>query len=447
MIFYTAHYHEREARALADACGVSHILTKPCEPEVVLRTVDAALGVAPPPPVPLRIEEFDREHLRVLTDKLSQKADELRKANERLTALIDLGLELGSERDPRQLLQKLLSRGPRHHRRPLRDCRRSWTATARGCATSSPAAWMPRRPAASARPDPGRAAPRTVLDEVRCLRLHNPGGDPAALGFSSSYPARPFVAGRRHRLARPRVRLAGLLDKVGAEAFSDEDERLAGILAAQVGRIYENGSLYADALRHAAELELKVAERKRAEEALRESEAHSRLLLDSTAEAIYGIDLEGRCTFCNPACLRLLGYAEPRQLLGKNMHPLIHHTRPDGTPYPAEECRIFQAFRVGEGSHVEDEVIWRADGSSFPAEYWSYPIRHEGRIVGSVVTFLDITDKRLAQETQRTLAAERDRLLRQLQLQIERMPARCFWFPHHPRRRHLGSSRILEPAD
>ena len=237
-----------------------------------------------------------------------------------------------------------------------------------------------------------------VLGETRCLRLDNPGGDPVALGFPASYPpvhswlGAPIVSpGRVYGWL-------GLIDKIGTVAFSDEVERVAAILTAQVGRVYENGGLYADALHHAAELELGVAERKRAEKALRASEAQSRLLLASTAEAIYGLDLHGLCTFCNSACLRLLGYAEPHQLLGKNMHVMIHHTRADGTPYPQEECRIYQAIRQGEGSHVEDEVLWRADGSSFPAEYWSYPIRHEERIVGSVVTFLDITERRRLEE-------------------------------------------------
>lgn len=122
------------------------------------------------------------------------------------------------------------------------------------------------------------------------------------------------------------------------------------------------------------------------------------MLLDSTAEAIYGIDLGGNCTFCNPACVRLLGYLEPNQILGKNIHALIHHTRPQGIPYPEAECRIYQAFRRGEGTHVDNEVLWRADGSSFPAEYWSYPIRHDGQIVGSVVTFLDITERKRLEE-------------------------------------------------
>jgi serine/threonine-protein kinase len=131
----------------------------------------------------------------------------------------------------------------------------------------------------------------------------------------------------------------------------------------------------------------------RSEAALRESEAQIRILLESTAEAIYGTDLSGNCTFCNPACVRMLGYREPRDLLGKHMHNLMHHHRVDGTAYPVEECRIYQAFREGRGTHITDEVYWRADGSSFPAEYWSYPVRRESQVVGCVVSFLDITER------------------------------------------------------
>ena len=92
-----------------------------------------------------------------------------------------------------------------------------------------------------------------------------------------------------------------------------------------------------------------ITERKRTEQELRKSEEQVRLLLNSTCEAIYGIDLDGRCTLCNVACLRLLGYADTRDLLGEEMHRLIHHTRADGTPYPSEACRVLQAFRQGEG--------------------------------------------------------------------------------------------------
>ncbi len=131
---------------------------------------------------------------------------------------------------------------------------------------------------------------------------------------------------------------------------------------------------------------------------LKKSEYNLRLILDSTAEGIYGMDMEGKCTFCNRSCLDLLHYREPEELLGENMHELIHYKRADGTEFPLEECQIFKAFLKGETVHVEDEVLWRADGTCFPAEYHSYPQRRNGEIVGAVVTFSDITERKRAKD-------------------------------------------------
>ena len=132
-------------------------------------------------------------------------------------------------------------------------------------------------------------------------------------------------------------------------------------------------------------------------ETLRESEQKLRLLLDSTAEAIYGIDLQHLCTFCNTACLRTLGYERIDEVLGKNVHNLIHHTRADGTLLPIEECRVHRVTRTGKGDHADDEVFWRANGTSFPVEYWSYPQRRGQELVGAVVAFIDITERKLAE--------------------------------------------------
>jgi two-component system, cell cycle sensor histidine kinase and response regulator CckA len=147
-------------------------------------------------------------------------------------------------------------------------------------------------------------------------------------------------------------------------------------------------------------------ERERALCSLRQSEERIRLLLNSTAEAIYGIDLQGNCTFANPRCALLLGYDKSGDLLGKQMHWLMHHTRGDGEKYPIEECPIYTASRTNQGTHVDDEVLWRKDGSSFPAEYWSYPILQNEKPIGAVVTFIDITERKKAAET---IRKERDR--------------------------------------
>ncbi|MCP4283964.1 MAG: response regulator [Gammaproteobacteria bacterium] len=146
-------------------------------------------------------------------------------------------------------------------------------------------------------------------------------------------------------------------------------------------------------------LHKEIAERKAMEQVLRMREEQLALILASTGEGIYGIDLDGSCTFANRACIEMLGYDIETNLLGQNMHELIHHTRSDGTPYPSEDCPIFQAFRLGKPVQMDNEVLWRADGSSFPAEYGSYPMQRVGEIVGAVVTIMDITE-RLGKEAQ-----------------------------------------------
>jgi len=130
---------------------------------------------------------------------------------------------------------------------------------------------------------------------------------------------------------------------------------------------------------------------------LTEGEARIHLLMDSTGEGIFGVDTRGIATLINPAATEELGYSRD-EILGRPVHSLIHHSRADGSPYPQEECPMARAFTEGAKSHVEDEVLWRKDGTSFPVEYTSMPIRREGELVGSVVVFRDITERREAEE-------------------------------------------------
>lgn len=162
-----------------------------------------------------------------------------------------------------------------------------------------------------------------------------------------------------------------------------------------------------------------IAALKQTERKLRDSEEQIRLLLDSSGEGIYGLDLDGNCTLCNKACLRLLGYSSPDELLGRNMHNMIHHKRADGTPFPVEDCRIFQAFKKEVGTHVDDEVLWRSDGSPFPAEYWSYPQRRNGVLVGAVVTFYDITERKQAERQIEQDLKEKEMLLREIHHRVK----------------------------
>ena len=121
------------------------------------------------------------------------------------------------------------------------------------------------------------------------------------------------------------------------------------------------------------------------------------LLLESTGEGMFGIDMDGRCTFVNRAAAQMLGW-RTEQVLGCNMHELIHHTHVDGRPYAEADCPIFNAFRRGLPCRIDDEVLWRADGSSFPAEYSSYPVVEHGVVRGAVATFVDISERKRAQE-------------------------------------------------
>ena len=148
-------------------------------------------------------------------------------------------------------------------------------------------------------------------------------------------------------------------------------------------------------------------ERKRSEEHLQISKEGAEQLLEYADEGIYSVDLEGNCTFINPSAIRMLGYDDESQLLGKYIHPLIHHTRADGSPCLNKECRVYTSTRSGKIFHVDDEVLWRADGSCFPVEYRTAPTRVNGVINGSVVTFSDITQRK---QVESNLKAAHDEL-------------------------------------
>ncbi|MCF6218349.1 MAG: PAS domain S-box protein [Gammaproteobacteria bacterium] len=137
-----------------------------------------------------------------------------------------------------------------------------------------------------------------------------------------------------------------------------------------------------------------VTEQYQLRKSVAESEAQVRLLLNSTAEAIYGVNHKGECTFVNRSCLDMLGYQQDTELLGRNIHDCIHHHYPDGSEYPADECHIYRACREQKKVHIDDEVLWRKDGSQFYVEYWSHPIFSGDKCVGAVVTFLDITSRK-----------------------------------------------------
>ncbi|MCG8487624.1 MAG: EAL domain-containing protein [Chromatiales bacterium] len=138
-----------------------------------------------------------------------------------------------------------------------------------------------------------------------------------------------------------------------------------------------------------------IENRKQAEDKLQ-------LLLDTTVEGIFGVDSQGITTFVNPSASRMLGY-KPEELINQENHQLIHHTHADGSPYPASECCMLKVLEGGSVNTVDNELFWRKDGSSFPVEYSSKPIYRKGEIVGAVVNFRDISERKHAEKRIRTL--------------------------------------------
>jgi PAS domain S-box-containing protein len=157
-----------------------------------------------------------------------------------------------------------------------------------------------------------------------------------------------------------------------------------------------------------------ITDRKRAEETRQRLAKDRLLLLESTGEGIYGMDKAGRCTFINSAAARMLGYV-PDELLGKDMHTCIHSRYPDGAAYPRERCYIHDTLNSGTGCKIDHEVYWRKDGTAFPVEYSSFPVIEQEQITGAVVVFLDITERKRA-EQQLTLSHDQ---LRNLSARLE----------------------------
>jgi len=183
-----------------------------------------------------------------------------------------------------------------------------------------------------------------------------------------------------------RGRIIGGLSAMGKRdgaPFKQRDLSVLTLFANQAGIAIENARLFQE---------------------LSDEEARLRLVLDSASEGIYGIDTQGICTFANISALHMLGYELEEELIGKPMHATIHHTYPDGTPYPMHQCCVRLSTQEGRESHADNEIHWRADGSSFPVEFWSRPIFRGGSIDGAVVTFIDITERKKVEEQIRNLA-------------------------------------------
>ncbi|MGH9484922.1 MAG: PAS domain S-box protein, partial [Terriglobales bacterium] len=137
-----------------------------------------------------------------------------------------------------------------------------------------------------------------------------------------------------------------------------------------------------------------VTARRRTEHQLHEQEDQVRTLLESTSEGIFTLDLEGKCVWCNPAAASLLGLASSTHLVGRQVHALAHHTRGGGQPFPAEACNLLLAVRSGQAISLDEEMLWRADGASFPADIRCNPLYREGKLAGAVIAVADVSERR-----------------------------------------------------
>jgi PAS domain S-box-containing protein len=154
----------------------------------------------------------------------------------------------------------------------------------------------------------------------------------------------------------------------------------------------------------------------RDEQYFRDIEREYRLILGAAGEGIYGVSSDGLTTFLNPAAQEMLGYRAD-ELVGQDMHEIIHHHRVDGSTYPTHECPIYNAFKEGKINSVDNEVFWKKDGTPIPVEYTSTPIIDSGRVIGAVIVFRDTTERRNTEETLRAALIENAALRERLEME------------------------------
>ncbi len=188
---------------------------------------------------------------------------------------------------------------------------------------------------------------------------------------------------------RPIDRLVGAAQRFG----SGEMDARTGLSHThdELGKLAQSFDSMADLL------ERRNLEKKKAEEELINVCRQNHLILNAAADGIVGLDEKGTVTFVNPAAGEMLGYAE-EELIGKDLHPTIHYSFPDGTNYPVTECPMWQCMRSKASSRVRDEVLWKKDGTSFPTAYSTTPIIENGQVAGAVVTFRDISVRKHAED-------------------------------------------------
>ncbi|MDD2740768.1 MAG: ATP-binding protein [Rhodocyclaceae bacterium] len=213
-----------------------------------------------------------------------------------------------------------------------------------------------------------------------------------------------ITAGRRFAAELPMRRHDGTAIWVRVSGQSTPNDYSAGDSIWVLEDISERKKQEVELEGYRANLEDLVKERTKA---LMQTEARTSHILDSSADGLYGTDMQGRITFINPAACKMLGYSS-EQAIGKDAHPLFHHSYPDGKPYPEMFCPNLAALQQGEVIRVDNEVFWHADGQALPVMYSVHPMWHEGKIIGAVTSFVDVSVQRAAAQAreQALMAAE-----------------------------------------
>ena len=277
VIFYTAAYHRLEASALADKAGAVQLLTKPSDPEIILEAVSAALARQPEhgqAPLP---DSFDREHLRLVTDMLAQKVNDLEVVNLRMAALIQLGQQLVQEHNSARLLEKFC-----HAARDIIAAKYAVVSILSEDQTSQIhffSSGLDAATVAQIGPPPSiRGLLQRILIKNNSIRVRDITSEPDATGFPEHHPQ---IGSFLCVPIATQSRLYGALylgNKIGMDEFTEDDERAAATLAAQLAVAYENGHRIEVIQKHATQLEQEIADRQQAEEELRASQLRLEVL-------------------------------------------------------------------------------------------------------------------------------------------------------------------------
>jgi two-component system, cell cycle sensor histidine kinase and response regulator CckA len=379
VIFYTATYHEREARALAERCGVRDIITKPSESAVILAKVDAVLGrsrmgVNTTPP---DAAQFQQNHLQLVNQKLNEKVQSLAETEHRLSALIDIGQRFSHERDPRGVLQQVCTSA-----RDVTLAKHAVLALLSDDGTRLEAVL-------TSGVDPSRLTDVTVgipsadvlsqmLERRVPVRRRDVNGATDAQDPARAAPEESSYLGVPIATASGMYGWLSLTHKLGADDFTETDERMAVALAGQAGVAYENA-------RHVSRLEQEVAERTRIQDRMDFTLAAAHMGIGET-------DLDTGRVLWSDSTAALFGIS-PDSFAGtaEAFYALVH---------PEDRVALREAFATAFQSGTRDlttefRTIWPDGSTRWLQTRARITYRAEDRPVGLVEVSLDITDRKL----------------------------------------------------